>query len=167
MILKANYYTKAVDIWSIGCIFAELIGRTPLFPGQDYLEQIQRIIAILGTPSAAEMRYISNEGAVKYLRGLPKRTKQSWETLFPKSNKVGLDLLSKMLTFNPDDRYSALECLEHPYFEGLYNPDEEPTCAEPFDWAWDEFELTKERLQSMVFDEAVSYQRTKAARSDV
>jgi len=48
--LQASEYTKAVDIWSVGCIFAELLGRTPLFPGKDYLEQIQRIIAILGTP---------------------------------------------------------------------------------------------------------------------
>jgi len=51
VILKASKYTKAVDIWSVGCIFAELLGRTPLFPGEDYLDQIQRTIAVLGTPS--------------------------------------------------------------------------------------------------------------------
>jgi hypothetical protein len=52
-----------------------LLGRTPLFPGKDYLEQIQRIIAILGTPTADEMSYITNEGALKYVRSLPKRTR--------------------------------------------------------------------------------------------
>lgn len=51
VILKASKYTKAVDIWSVGCIFAELLGRTPLFPGEDYLDQIQRTIAVLGTPT--------------------------------------------------------------------------------------------------------------------
>lgn len=53
-----------MDVWSIGCIFAELLGRTPLFPGKDYLEQIQRIIAVLGTPSSDEISYITNEGAL-------------------------------------------------------------------------------------------------------
>lgn len=68
VILQASEYTKAIDIWSAGCIFAELLGRTPLFPGKDYLEQIQRIIAVLGTPSGEEMRYITNEGAIKYIK---------------------------------------------------------------------------------------------------
>lgn len=51
-----------------------------------------------------------------------------------------------MLTFNPDDRYTIEECLAHPYFEGLHNPEDEPTSPELFDWSWDDFELTKERL---------------------
>ncbi|KAL4467003.1 hypothetical protein ABPG74_010600 [Tetrahymena malaccensis] len=164
VILKASKYTKSIDVWSIGCIFAELLGRTPLFPGKDYLEQIQRIIAILGTPTPEELSYITNEGALKYLKSLPKRTKQSWENLYPNANLVGLDLLSKMLTFNPNDRYTIEECLAHPYFEGLHNPEDEPTCPEVFDWAWDDFELTKERLQGMVYDEAIDYQKVKAAQ---
>lgn len=141
----------------MGCIFAELLGRTPLFPGKDYLEQIQRIIAILGTPTAEELSYISNDSALKFVKGLPKRTKQNWENLYPDSNPVGLDLLSKMLTFNPDDRYTMEECLAHPYFEGLHNSEDEPVAPELFDWSWDDFHLTKEKLQSMVYDEAVSY----------
>jgi len=59
---------------------------------------------------------------------LPKRTKQNWENLYPDSNPVGLDLLSKMLTFNPDDRYTMEECLAHPYFEGLHNSEDEPVA---------------------------------------
>lgn len=75
MILKASEYTKAVDIWSVGCIFAELLGRTPLFPGEDYLDQIQRTIAVLGTPNHENLSYIENEAALKYIKSLPKRTK--------------------------------------------------------------------------------------------
>lgn len=51
VILNASHYTNALDVWSIGCIFAELLGRAPLFPGDDYLDQIKRTIGILGTPS--------------------------------------------------------------------------------------------------------------------
>jgi mitogen-activated protein kinase 1/3 len=90
IILKASEYNKAIDVWSVGCIFAELLGRTPLFPGkvlmietQDYLEQIQRIISILGTPSHEDQKFITNDGALKYIRSLPKRSKQNWKVLFP------------------------------------------------------------------------------------
>lgn len=51
-----------------------------------------------------------------------------------------------MLTFNPDKRYSVEECLAHPYFESLHNPEEEPRAEKPFDWSWDNFEPTKEIL---------------------
>ena len=78
VILNASEYTKAVDIWSIGCILAELIGRNPLFPGEDYLDQVQRVIAVLGTPTSQDMAYIGNESAVKYIRSLPKRSKQNF-----------------------------------------------------------------------------------------
>jgi mitogen-activated protein kinase 1/3 len=75
VILNASEYSKAVDIWSIGCILAELIGRHPLFPGDDYLDQVQKIIAILGTPSHNDLAYIGNESAIKYIKSLPKRSR--------------------------------------------------------------------------------------------
>jgi len=92
------------------------------------------------------MAYIGNENALKYIKSLPKRSKQSWQSLYPKANPLALDLISKMLTFNPDKRYTVEECLAHPYFEGLHNPDEEPVCEQAFDWGWDNFEPTKDIL---------------------
>lgn len=73
VILNASEYTKAIDIWAIGCIFSELLGRTPLFPGEDYLDQIQRVISVLGTPSYEDLSFIGNEHALVFVRGLPKR----------------------------------------------------------------------------------------------
>lgn len=107
------------------------------------------------------MAYIGNESAIKYIKSLPRRTKQNLKTLYPKANPVALDLLSKMLVFNPDRRYTVKECIEHPYFEGLHNPEEEPVCDKPFDWAWDNFEPTRELLQTMVYEEAAKYQRER------
>ena len=106
VILNASEYYHAIDIWSIGCIFAELLGRAPLLPGDDYLAQIKRVVGILGTPPSEELEFIGNELAVKYVKSLPKRNKQSWSTLFPKSNPVALDLLGKMLHFSPMKRYN-------------------------------------------------------------
>ena len=67
VILNASEYSKAIDVWSIGCIIAELLGRTPLFPGEDFLDQVQRIISVLGTPSVEDMKYIGNKDAIKYI----------------------------------------------------------------------------------------------------
>lgn len=80
-----------------------------------------------------------------------------WSTLFPKANPVALDLLCKMIVFNPDKRYSVKKCLSHPYFEGLHNDDEELCCEKRFDWSWDDFEPTKDMLQGMVFDESLKF----------
>merc|ERR1712070_1136937 len=60
VILNASHYTNALDVWSVGCIFAELLGRAPLFPGDDYLDQIKRTIAVLGTPTHEDMTFIGN-----------------------------------------------------------------------------------------------------------
>jgi len=154
VILNASRYTKAIDVWSIGCIFAELLGRTPLFPGQNYLDQVERVIAITGTPSAEDLEFIGDEAALKYIKSRPRRTKQNWKDLYPKANPMALDLLSKMLMFNPEKRLTVEECLAHDYLKELHSPDEEPVCEELFDWSFDNFELTKETLQTMVYEEA-------------
>ena len=160
VILNASHYTNALDVWSIGCIFAELLGRAPLFPGDDYLDQIKRTIAVLGTPTAEDMTFIGNDLARKYIRKLPKRNKQSWQSLYPKANPVALNLLSKMLIFNPEKRYTVKQCLKHPYFEGLHNEEAEPEAEEPFDWTWDDFEPTKDLLQKMVWNESLEFHPT-------
>ena len=118
---------------------------------------MQRIIAVLGSPTPEDLAYIGNESALKYIKSLPKRSKQTWQSLYAKANPVGLDLLGKMLTFNPDKRFTVEECLNHPYFEGLHNPDEEPTAEKVFDWSFDNFEPTKEILQKMVYDESLTF----------
>ena len=157
VILNASEYTKAVDIWSIGCILGELLGRTALFPGENYLDQIQRIISVLGTPNYDDISYITNEQALKYIKSLPKRSKQSFEKLFPKANPMALDLLENMLAFNPHNRYTVEDCLAHPYFTDLHNPDEEFECEKPIDWGFDEFELTKENLRELIYREAKNF----------
>jgi serine/threonine protein kinase len=146
-----------VDIWSIGCIFAELLGRNPLFPGDHYLDQIQKIISVLGSPSKEDLNFITNSQAKEFVMKLPKRTKQQFSALFPKANPVALDLLSKLLVFNPNKRYTVEQCIGHPYFEGLHNPDEEPLANNPFDWSFDDIELTKENIQSMIYEEALKF----------
>ena len=144
-------------MWSIGCIFAELLGRNPLFPGDHYLDQIQKIISVLGSPSKDDLEFITNQQAREFVLKLPKRTKLQFNSLFPKANPVALDLLAKLLVFNPNKRYTVEQAISHPYFEGLHNPEEEPIADSAFDWKFDDVELTKENLQSMIYDESLKF----------
>ena len=157
VILCPSHYAKAVDIWSVGCIFAELLGRQPLFPGDHYLDQIQKIIAVTGTPKMEDLDFIHKKEAKEFFLKLVKRTKLTWSSLFPNANPIALDLLEKMLTFNPTKRYTVDQCLSHPYFEGLHDPEQEPITTTPFDWTFDAVELTKENLQSMIYDESLYF----------
>ena len=157
VILCPSHYAKAVDIWSVGCIFAELLGRQPLFPGDHYLDQIQKIIAVTGTPKMEDLDFIQKKEAKEFFLKLVKRTKLTWSSLFPNANPIALDLLEKMLTFNPKKRYTIEQCISHQYFEGLHDPEQEPTTTSSFDWSFDAVELTKENLQSMIYDESLYF----------
>jgi len=101
--------------------------------------------------------FITNNQAKEFVLKLAKRTRQNLSSLFPKSNPVALDLLSKMLIFNPHKRYTIEQCISHPYFESLHNPEEEPISESPFDWSFDDIELTKDNLQSMIYEESLNF----------
>lgn len=103
------------------------------------------------------MAFIGNEHARKYIKTLPRRNRQSWSALYPRANPVALDLLSKMLMFNPVKRYTVEQCLSHPYFEGLHSDDSELVCESTFDWSFDSFTPTKERIQGMIYDLALEF----------
>jgi len=112
---------------------------------------------VTGTPTAEDLEYITNPQAKEFVLKLARRTKQSFSQLFPKSNPVALDLLAKMLHFNPNKRYTIEQCISHPYFETLHNPEEEPISEAPFDWSFDDIELTKENLQRIIYDESLHF----------
>lgn len=70
-------------------------------------------------------------------------------------------MLENLITFNPDKRFTVKECLAHPYFDGLHNPDEEPECEESFDWEWDNFDPTSNILRDMVYKESLAFHPLK------
>jgi mitogen-activated protein kinase 1/3 len=97
VILSSSEYTKSIDIWSLGCIFAELLGRTILFQGQNPVEQLEKFVAILGTPKEEDLPYKIEEWTHAYLKQLPNREPVKWVQLFPYANPLAVDLLSHLL----------------------------------------------------------------------
>ncbi len=117
-------YTKSIDIWSVGCILAEMLSNRPLFPGKHYLDQLNHILGVLGSPSQEDLNCIINDKARNYLQSLPFKPKIPWTRCYPNADANALDLLEKMLTFNPHRRIKVEEALAHPYLEQYYDPGE-------------------------------------------
>lgn len=139
IMLSWRHYTSAVDIWSVGCIFAELLGRRPLFPGRDYLHQLQLITQVLGTPSEADLMDVASDRAKRFMQSLPVRTPMRWKDIFPRcENPLALDLLSRMLCFSPERRITVQEALAHPYMEKCADVNDEPVCDRAFDFSFEE-----------------------------
>jgi len=146
-------YDHKIDVWSTGCILAELHGRKPLFPGDDYIKQMNLIFSVLGTPSKSDMKFISNEKALEYIKSLKKQPKIPFNQIYKNANPLALDLLDKMLVFNPHERITVDEALAHPYFKSLHNPKTEPGCSRAFDFEFEKLNMTKEVLQEFMWQE--------------
>lgn len=137
IMLSSQSYTKAIDVWSVGCILAELLGGRPLFKGETPYDQLNQILKTLGSPSDEVLQRIGSEWAQEYLRGLPQVSPIPFKNLFPDANPEALDLLSKMLTFDPADRISVEDALAHPYLRVWHDPNDEPVCPSTFDFSFE------------------------------
>jgi len=157
IMLSWKEYTKAVDVWATGCIFAELLGRKPLFPGQDYMNQLHLVIAILGTPSYQDTEYIASAKAKEYVRRLPFQEKRSFRRMLPNANPLALDLLEKMLAFAPEKRITVEQALAHPYLAALHDPEDEPISEEPFNFDFENPLFTTEQLKDLIWNEVCHY----------
>uniref|UniRef100_A0A3B3DC76 Mitogen-activated protein kinase n=1 Tax=Oryzias melastigma TaxID=30732 RepID=A0A3B3DC76_ORYME len=151
-------YTKSIDIWSVGCILAEMLSNRPIFPGKHYLDQLNHILGILGSPSQEDLNCIINIKARNYLLSLPLRCKVPWNRLFPNADPKALDLLDKMLTFNPHKRIEVEQALAHPYLEQYYDPTDEPVAEAPFKFDMELDDLPKETLKEYIFEETARFQ---------
>lgn len=133
IMLACPEYTKPVDMWSVGCIMAELLGRKPLFAGTDYVHQLQLITSILGSPADSELAFVTSARARAFLVKEGYKSKVAWSSILPSADPLAVDLLDNLLVFNPAKRLTVEEALAHPFFTTLHCPEDEPSHAVTFD----------------------------------
>jgi len=114
ILLGSATYSIPVDIWSAGCIFAEMLSKKPLFPGDSEIDQLFKIFRQMGTPT--EDIWHGCTSLPDFKPSFPKWKKQDLAKIFENSHPAAIDLLEKMLIYEPAQRISAREALNHPYF---------------------------------------------------
>ncbi|VVA98058.1 unnamed protein product [Arabis nemorensis] len=152
-------YTPAIDIWSIGCIFAEMLTGKPLFPGKNVVHQLDIMTDLLGTPPPEAISRIRNEKARRYLGNMRRKPPVPFTHKFPHVDPLALRLLHRLLAFDPKDRPTAEEALADPYFYGLANVNREPS-TQPIPKLEFEFErrkIMKEDVRELIYREILEY----------
>nr|ASV46332.1 mitogen-activated protein kinase 3 [Lilium regale] len=157
LLLNSTDYTAAIDVWSVGCIFMELMNRTPLFPGKDHMNQMRLITERIGTPTESELGFIRNEDARKYIRHLPQFPRQPFAGLYPHVDPAAIDLIEKMLTFDPYKRITVEEALAHPYLDRLHDIADEPICTHPFSFDFEQQALTEDQMKELIYNESLAF----------
>ena len=162
IMLNWGSYTKAMDMWSVGCILAELMTGRPLFPGQDHMDHLNKICLLLGKPGPAIISSIDSAWAAEYVISLPEMPAQDFAVMFPRLPAPLVDLLKHLLTWDPAARYTAQEAIRHPFFEAYHDPDDEPVVEVPFDDSFESTDLTIAQLRLMVMEEVAEAQIVQA-----
>lgn len=156
VVLDPANYKQSMDVWAIGCIFCEILGRRPLFDGRDHMDQLKRIFEVIGYPSEEEMCWLPQGGTARlFMSRLPRHRSIPLNELYPHANPLALDFIAQTLKFNPHERISVMEALRHPYFAPLHTPGDEPLCETEIDWTFDDLPhpLNKRDLMNRMYIE--------------
>ncbi|KAL4187538.1 hypothetical protein AMTRI_Chr09g39500 [Amborella trichopoda] len=117
ILLGSRHYSTPVDVWSVGCIFAEMVNQRPLFPGDSEIDELFKIFRILGTPN--EETWPGVNSLPDFKSSFPKWPPKDLASVVPNLEPTGIDLLSKMLYLEPSRRITARSALEHEYFKDV------------------------------------------------
>ena len=128
ILLGSTKYTKAVDMWSVGCILGELIIGKAIFPGTSTLNQIERVLELIGKPKDEDINSLESPVAYNILSSINVNKKKGFQSFFQGSSDEALDLLKKLLAFNPSHRLTAEQALKHKYVKDFSSPEEEISC---------------------------------------
>ncbi|KAJ7536768.1 hypothetical protein O6H91_12G081300 [Diphasiastrum complanatum] len=157
LLLNCSAYTAAIDVWSVGCIFMELLNRQPLFPGRDYVQQLRLITELIGSPEEGDLGFLLNDNARRYVRQLQRYPRQSFSLKFPNIAPAAVDLAERMLIFDPTRRITVEEALSHPYLASLHDTNDEPICHALFDFNFEQLTFTEVNIKELIYQESLTF----------
>ncbi|ESL06647.1 mitogen-activated protein kinase 3 [Trypanosoma rangeli SC58] len=161
LLLENNYYTTAVDIWSVGCIMAEMYTRKPVLRGRNTMDQLRLICTHIGKPPS-EM--VNNPEALDKLQGLPDGSLKVSELVPGLTDPDAIDILKQMWEIDPAKRKSAAELLQHPFLAPLHDEQDEPACPTLFSWPYEQQEMSPSTLRRAFWEEICAFNPQLAAQ---
>ena len=168
VLLGSTKYNSQADMWSVGCIFGELLNGKPMFPGTSTLNQLNKILEVTGKPNKEDILSIQSELAQNMLENINNIKQKNLKSLFPKATAIELDLLGRLLQFNPNKRINVLEALEHPYVADFHEQyaESEIECEKPIKLDInDKAKYTVKEYKQKLFDDLLK--RKKEVRKKI
>ena len=194
LILLEKDYGPGIDIWSVGCIFAELLSmmkenaptymdRSPLFPGSSCFplspdhkvvvkkhgfpvgqsDQLNVIFDVIGTPTEEDYSFVTDAKALEYLGSFTERPRVDLKKMYPAAGDDAIDLLNRMLVFNPYFRPKLDDCLKHPFLEAVRKMEHEKTSPDSIELPFEkEGDLSRKRLRELVLEEVAIHNKKRA-----
>ncbi|XP_033116181.1 mitogen-activated protein kinase 7-like [Anneissia japonica] len=168
LLFPMEHYVKSVDMWSVGCILAEMIGRKQIFPGKNLIDQLTLVTQVLGLPPDSMLQSCHSDQIFNFFHKNYGHMKPiDWKTKYPTADSQALNLLSKMLMYNPEERVTSSDALKHPYLAKYHDPLDEPLCFPQFDFSFENEKMDKEQVRGKVIKIIEKYHRHKKTASKV
>ncbi|KAJ5940836.1 hypothetical protein N7516_001004 [Penicillium verrucosum] len=157
IMLTWQRYSYAVDIWSTGCILAEMLLGKVLLPGTDNVHHFKLMTEMFGKPPKEFMETVYSDVTMKFVNSLPEAEPQSLRATLGDVDSKAVDLLEKMLDIDPQKRITAADAIPHLYLSTYSDLNDEPECEKQIDWSLLDSEMTTDQWKTKMYFEILNY----------
>ena len=166
LLCESNHYGKGVDVWSVGCIFAELLTHSAFFRGDNPQHQLEIIVSKIGCPPREKLGFIRQQAMNFVIAAGENSNPQPFNMYFPSNTSpAAVDILNRMLQFCPEDRITVEEALAHHYLKDFHGQMEEPACPALFDFDFEKDDrlsigtddMNRQEVRNSIFEEVVKF----------